>query len=312
MIITAAQITENEQVEALAIEDEAIPEPIPATTLEWSVPWMGRTWNLTDPASPVFKMEGWKGLEGAAYDHWYSTAPTLDGATWGGMRVERGEVSGPVFVSGPDLATFLAEHALFLRSLNPAREGYLRRVRPDGDYRQIACRSDAPPVRASDRDMLVDLFVTYGLTFSTDPYWQGPAVERLFEYEVGVPFFPGPPFTLGKNFSIEDATITNPGDVEAFPTWRVTAPFTAFQVGVGGALVKATLTKATGYVDIDMNPDRLTVTDEAGVDRWSSLTDAAFTSIPPGDELPLALSVTGAAVGSSVRLAFVPRYWSAW
>jgi hypothetical protein len=280
----------------------------------WSAPWLGKTWNLTDFArSPIYKTRGAQGFGPVDPEHWWDDAPTLDGSTWQGMRTGRGEPFLPLVVQGSTSAEFLSNHRDFIASLNPRQQGVMRITAPDGTYRENRLRYVSGAAGTMELDPVARRHQNYGITWATaDPYWQGPAVERTYEYEVAPAFFPGPPFTLGKGLTITGATIDNPGDVAAYPTWRIAAPFTAFSVGVGTALVTATITKASGWIDIDMNPTKLTVVDEAGVDRWSALTAAEFTSIPAGTGLPLALSVTGSAVGTSVRLSFVPRYWSAW
>jgi hypothetical protein len=153
----------------------------------------------------------------------------------------------------------------------------------------------------------------YGLTFHAEnPWWLGDPVVAEYPYAVpGAGLFPGPPFTIGAVRSTVNATVVNPGDVPAYPTWRITGPFTGFTVGVGDSVVSMTYTRTgAGWVDVNMDPRHLSITNNVGADLWDNLTDIGFGPIPPGD-VPLVTTLAGGADGSSVALTFEPRYWRA-
>ncbi|MBC8093523.1 MAG: phage tail family protein [Pseudonocardia sp.] len=260
------------------------------------------------------KLAGALGIGQADPTHWWSEAPTVDGASWEGHRVGSGEVFLPLMVQGDTYAGFEAAHTSFMASLDPRHEGLLRVVRPDGRWREIGCRyTSGTTGPTADWDVTRSLVATYGVTWTTaDPYWRGEAVTHRFENDAGAAFFPGPPFTIGKGLTLQDPTIVNPGDLEAYATWRIDGPFTGFSVGVGTSLVEMTFTRSAGqWVEIDMNPRQLTIVDQAGVDRWDNVTEVAFSSIPSGST-QLSTTVTGASAASAIELRFTPRYRRPW
>lgn len=280
----------------------------------WDAPWLGTSWDLTDFSSPVIKLRGVTGAGGAAPEHWWSEAPTIDGADWGGFRTPRGELFLPLMVQGQSSQDFLVQHRLFRSSLSPAREGILSVVQPDGETRWINCRYVSGADSPVTLDPVAACRATYGITWSTDPFWNGDPVSASFVNDPGAPFFPGPPFSLGKGLTITDASVTNPGDIEAFPVWRVWGPYTGFTVGVGANVVTMSLSRSAGqYVDVDTRPGFKTIIDASGVNRFGAATTVKMNhSIKPGRDVPLFVTVTGAGVGSQVDLSFTPRYWSAW
>lgn len=287
--------------------------PRPQFTWTWAADWLERSWELTNPRSPVVKLAGATGIGQADPTHWFTEAPTIDGASWEGYRTGSGEVFLPLLVQGDDYETFQAEHDAFMASLNPGREGVLRVTRPDGRWREVACRYTSGGDMTADYDVTSSLAATYGITWTTaDPFWRGEEIAARFVNDAGGSFFPGPPFTITPGLTLQDPTIVNPGDIDAYPVWRIEGPFTAFSVGIGDSLVEMTLTKLAGqFVEIDMRPHRLTIRDEAGADRWDDVTEVSFSSIPPG-QTTLTTTVTGAGTGSALVLTFTPRYRRAW
>lgn len=291
------------------------PGQIGPLTWRWSAPWLGRAWTLTDLTSPVIKLRDATGVGRVDPEHWWSDAPTLDGSTWTGSRVGRGEVFLPLMVTGRDSGDFLVQSRAFMASLNPRQEGVLEVIRPDGERRSQRCRYQSGADLTLTLDPVASCRATYGITWATaDPYWTGDPITLSYEFDPGDAFFPGPPFTLGKGLTLNNAKITNPGDVASFAVWRVYGPFTGFTVGLAGVTTAVSLTKSAGqWVEIDTTPGVKSIRDETGVNRFSAATVVDMSAqIPPGVDLPLSLTVTGAAVGSKVDLSFTPRYWAAW
>jgi hypothetical protein len=268
---------------------------------------------LTNPASPVLKLRGATGTGQAPVEHWWTDAAQLDGSEWDGARIARGSVFLPLRVSGHDSMDFIDKHTAFKRSLDPSQLGSLRVSRPDGTSRTIACRYESGADSAIELDPVMMCRAVYGVTWANaEPFWSGEPVVKEFAYAAASSFFPGPPFTLASASTLASATVVNPGDVEAYPVWRVTGPFTGFEVGVGASVVAITLTRTAGqWVEIDMNPRRLTIVDNAGTRRWDAATEAVFEPIPPG-EVALTTQVDDPDVGTKVTLSFTPRYREAW
>lgn len=280
--------------------------------------WTGESWTLTEGRSPVFVLQGATGLGMTDPQHRWSEAPTIDGGTWDGMRTGIGSVFLPVRIGMPSMShdQFMEVHDAFMRSIRPDKYATYRITRPDGRWREIRCRYQSGGDAPIELDPVMTRRATYGLSFSTgDPYWRGETITPVFRspthtiarYPMRYPYRVRSWETLGF------AEVTNPGDVAAFPVWKVNGPFTGFTIGVGSDTVSLALTKSAGqWVEVDMNPTRLTIYDEAGVDRWDNATSANFSSIPPGDLVSLTTIVTGTGATSSVEVSFTPRYRRAW
>jgi hypothetical protein len=292
-----------------------VDDPGPETVaLSWQLraPWLSRSWDLTSLASPVIKLRGATGTGQVDPTHWWSEAPQVDGASWEGLRIGKGEVFIPLEVTGRDTVDFFTHHDRFVRALDPRREAAVRVTRPDGRWREI-------PVRyASGADFPITLDpakarrAVYGITWATaDPFWRGP--EEVLTFGTGAvhPFFPGPPFQFSAGQSLATSRVVNPGDENSYPVWRVSAPFTGFSVGVADSLVVMDLTKDSGYIDIDMNPNRLTILDEDGVERWDAADEFTTAPIPPGTTV-LTTKVDNPGTGSAVELTYEPRYRRGW
>lgn len=292
--------------------DVAPPRDLQSLTLTWTA--LGRTWNLTDPASPVRRLKGATPTGVTEPTHWWSEAPMIDGATWDGFHIGRGEEFHPLLVHAENSTDFRTEHDAFMDTLDPRVEGVLRYTHADGSWRESPSRYDNGAALTGEVDPVLACSAVYGITWAcADPYWRGAPVEVRFGFATGSAFFPGTPFTIGESNSLASAAVTNPGDVDAYPVWRVYGPFTAFTVGVGDSVVTLSLTKTLGHwVEIDMNPNKLTIVDDAGVDRWLSASEAEFSPIPGGQTVDLVTSLSGAGAGSAVVLGFTPRYRRAW
>lgn len=306
-------VTTTAPVDAPPVEETPPEVTSSQMTWTWSADWLDRSWDLTDVSSSVVKLAGATGIGQVDSTHWWSDAPTVDGSHWEGLNTPRGSVFVPLLVQGDTFETFYAEHTAFMRSLDPRREGTLRITRADGRWREIGCRYTSGGDMTADYDVTASLAATYGITWATaDPYWRGEEVVARFANSAGGPFFPGPPFTITPGLNLQDPTIVNPGDLDAYPVWRIEGPFTAFSVGVGDSLVEMTLTRSAGqYVEIDMHPRKLTIRDQAGVDRWDNVTEVSFSSIPSG-QTTLTTNVTGAGTASAITLTFTPKYRRAW
>lgn len=281
-------------------------------TAEWRS-WAGDVWTLSDPASPIYALQDATGFGIVDPIHWWDDERPMDDAGWLGMRTGRGQVDIPIRIEGRTPEDFLTNHAAFVRSCDPRRESVFAMIRPDGSTRTKRFRY----LTGVDGRIVLDPLMlrrqTYVVSWSTDPHWAGDEVTLLFATQTPPPFFPGPPFVLAPGNTLVNATATNPGDVDSPATWRVTGPFTDFQVGVGDSLVKVTASKAVGqWVDIDLRPTKNTVKDETGADLRSKVTQFDNSPIPAGATVPLSLSITGSGAGSSVQLSFTPLYRTAW
>lgn len=272
----------------------------------------GAAWDLC--GGPVWLLSGARGFGMPPPVHWTQTLGLLDGASWTGMRIGARDVYLPVEVDTRLTGQMLTTDRSWAAGLDPRTEGVLRVTTPDARSRELRCRYVEGAEGEYDTDPVLLGGATYGLRLvANDPYWRGEPVTARFAYPDAAPsFFTGPPFRLAPSEVLGASTVTNAGDVAATAVWRVDGPFTGFTVGIGDALVTMPLVKpAGGWVEIDMDPSRLTLLDENGTDLWPVADEVVFTPIPPG-ETTLSTMLTGAAPGSAVQVSFTPRFLRAW
>lgn len=283
--------------------------------LSWTAPWLGRTWELSDCDAPVYRVLGPVSNGLTDPSHQWLTAAKINGSLWQDHRVDVARETHLVGIETTTTAEFAVEHAAVMAWADPTREGLLRWTRPDGTWRELACRYESGLGLSSwEGDPFEQCRALYPVTWvAADPFWAGPPMVLSFPYEVASSFFPGPPFTFAAASSLNSSQVDNPGDVPSYALWRVTGPFSSFTVGVGDALVQMAVSKAAGqWVEIDMRPGVYTMLDETGADMWDFQSEAAFEPIPPGVS-DLTTSVSGSNLGptSGVTLSFTPRYRSA-
>ena len=157
-----------------------------------------------------------------------------------------------------------------------------------------------------------------------DPFWRAeePTVRTWVAAEpenlygggpVGGPSPGGPPFVIGEGNTLAGATMDNPGDIEAWPVWRVEgldgAGVTDVVLGVGDRQIAYPGPIGLGQVlTVDTDPlDQQVYLD--GVNVTGDLTEWGFAPVPAGAGASLSLSMVGA---SEVRASIHPKYYRAW
>lgn len=147
---------------------------------------------------------------------------------------------------------------------------------------------------------------------ASDPYWVDP-VTRGEIFRTGTPpsWFPWPPIVIGSSSILADQIIDNPGDVEAYPVWTVTAPFTRVtvrHVDTGRVLI-IDATKTTGWITVDTRT--LEAYDDAGLSRYADVArDPLSTMFPLAPSLnSITIEVAGSVAGQTeLTVAYQARY----
>lgn len=285
-------------------------------TLTWTGP-DGVPWELTDPATGVFLTpDGVRGLTMPKTDRFSSVSPVVPGSRWRGHRVAERDVFWPLAVySDQGSDAWLALEEAWWSTLRPDTVGAW--TCSDGVHppRTLWCRFVDDGDAALPRDPSLAGWQVYGINLVAEqPYWEGQPVVRSWVVPGASGFFDGPGIVnISPGATIDTATMPNPGDVPARVIWTVTGPFTSVVVGVQGKTIAVPFAMTAGQsLTIDTREDRLTAVDGAGVDRTAQLGAAAFVSVPPGDAVPLSLSMLGSTSASSVGAALTPLYYRAW
>ena len=155
--------------------------------------------------------------------------PQSQGGRFRGARHEERLATIPVVVPGPTDGR--DELRRWARALDPLKgEGTLTVVQGDHAGRQLVCCYEA------GLDSFSEEYQSLGLTVlafrASDPYWQDATEQSLIATIDSTAFtwFPFLPLVLGASDVFAAATITNTGDVDAWPVVKVTGPGTDLEV----------------------------------------------------------------------------------
>jgi phage-related protein len=155
--------------------------------------------------------------------------PQAQGGRFRGARHDERLATIPVVLPGPTAGR--DELRRWARALDPLKgEGTLTVVQGEHAGRQLVCCYEA------GLDSFAEQYASLGLTTlafrAADPYWQD-AAESSFAATIdsaGFTWFPFLPLVLGASDVFAVGTITNAGDVDAWPVIKTAGPGTDLAV----------------------------------------------------------------------------------
>ncbi|MDX3455036.1 phage tail family protein [Streptomyces sp. ME02-8801-2C] len=286
----------------------------------------GTVWPLTDRDADWFTLaDGVSGLGAVPYEL------TSDQHPRGGARLRHAQaqprtIVWPLFVQGATHMEFTqrwrALATAFTRTLREGEgPGVLEIARPDGSRRQIEVfyqegfegQAKAGYYRDADSAVLS--------LWCEDPYWTDPFTLTVHRETGTASTFFDPYPTVSSSQILGSTTVNNPGDTVVWPTWVVTGPASLIEfthAGTGESFTLDPDAAAIGHGNL-LAGEKVTISTEPpqvryqNGDNWIGGLDwptATLWGLAPGDnEVTFALS--GSGPGSSVDLAFNPRYETA-
>lgn len=328
----------------------AVPElppgdPAPAWSgmpMTWTA--KGITWPLTDRSTGIFLRPGVRGLGTITTDRHASTSPAVPGSRHEGTSVLDREVHWPVRVYSREGSTeWMLRDRAFWQGMDPDDTGVWEVTHPDGAKRTIRLRfrddgdhvTEKNPVRRGWENYQINLV-------AEQPYWVGePEVKSFKPPAPPLPFFDptGPQIiNIGSSYSVENATMNNPGDVASYPRWYIDGNTTSASVGVGGVVVTVPFTVPAGKCLViesdpalvlgatlyDISPEQMALdpkdrkkpsqreigTDLVNpVDKTRDLGENDFAAIPAGQQVPLSLTLAGTGVVEALLPTLYRRPW---
>lgn len=302
---------------------DVLPPEIDAAWEGVQITWTGYdgiVWDLTSPATGVvLAPNGVRGLNMPPITRYTRTSPALAGSRYTGFRVEEREVFWPVFIySKSSSVDFVVRDRAFWQSMRPDRPGVWAVGRNGAETRYLRCRYADDGDQQFDTDPVLAGWCLYGISLVADdqPMWEGEQLSWTFLQDgAGGSWFSdtGSVFTLGPASTLSGASVSNPGDVDAWPVWRVDGPTdSGSQLGVGGGEVVLNASIAAGaYVTIDTRPDRMSATTNAGVDLSDAVTWGPLP-VPPGTVVDADIALTSPGAGAQVSVDLTPLYYRAW
>lgn len=146
--------------------------------------------------------------------------------------------------------------------------------------------------------------------FCPDGYWRDiDPITVTHNYSPGGDFFDPFP-TVSESLTLGEATVNNPGDADAWPTWTITGPASAVSATNVTTGYEFTLAYGIGAGEqVTITTLQPTVRGPLGQNLSSALNwpTAYLWSLMPGDN-DLIFNVSGGSDGTSVQLTFYPRY----
>lgn len=299
------------------------PPPRPQTFFPFHMTWTG--WNgtvvpLTDPGpdastGAMLVNTGLRGLAMPPIQRYTSTSPAIAGSRYLGSSVDERDAHWNLYVYSETGSKEWMEYDRALwRTLDPTRTGTWTVTHPDGETRTLQCRLVDDDNHAFDHDPSAFGWSLYSINLVAEqPFWAGEKITREWGSGGSIPFFNGnsaPLFYISRGATYDSATLTNPGDVDAYPIWHLKGPFTVGYVGVGTRLIRIPFGLQVGEeLVIDTRPDHQSAYTSAGVRRTGDLSEADFAPIPSGEDVNLNIAIVG---NGSISVELTPLYYRAW
>lgn len=300
------------------------PIPIPGVgfaTANYTDP-TGTVWPLTNTEAGWFTLaDGVSGLDMAPYEL------TKDPHPRGGSRPRHAQpeertIIWPLYVYGSTHQEFIDRwHSLgraFSRTLRDGA-GWLEIARPDGRRRRIAVIYEDGFEGRAQRGYGITSDTAIMSLYCPDPYWIDPVtVTESRQYEAAGLDFLSPFPSVSSSQVLGSTTLTNPGDVDAWPRWTITGPASLITITNEDTGESFSIDpNATDVEHGDLEPgEQVTVTTDPPRVRgpageiWTAALNwpgATLWAIRPGVN-NVSFQLDGAGAGSRVQVEFNPRY----
>ena len=261
----------------------------------------------------TFAMVGLDGEMMPGFEFQEATSPLIAGSVVQAVRAQPRTFDLPVMVLDVDWPGALARARNLAKSLNPGLgEGklYMNFSADPAAARYMNCRYREGWSGDGNEENQFSHYIRAALRFyAADPFWYdlspvalwttNPITTAIF---FGATFFP---IAFQASAGNASATLTNNGDVPAWPVFAITGPGTRFVATntTTGKVLDVNATLAAGdTLTIDTRPRTRSVKDGAGVNRFAYLTaGSSLWGLAPGaNEVTLAITSGTAASGFSM------------
>lgn len=273
----------------------------------------GQEWPLTDAVLGWTTFDEVGGLGAVPIEHVTDPHPR------GGARIRHTQdqprvINWPLLVWGATHMEFVVRWRKLVRAFKLTRRlgpGRLRIERPDGSQREILVAMQDGFQGEAGQGFMHDTTVV--ALFCEDPYFRAvEPITLVFGTPAPRPFLnPFPALSSGR--VIGDTEITNPGEGDAWPVWRLTGPASSLTATnhSTGAEFRLTRTLSAGQT-ITITTDPPTVRGPSGEVLTGSLNwpGAVLWGLEPGVN-DVTFSVANATTETRIEVAFVPRFETA-
>ena len=242
-----------------------------------------------------------------------SSSRAVPGHRLRGTRPRARSVVWPLLVYGDTQESWFVADKGFWHSISPDQAGTWR-VSVGAQVRELRLTAMFSSDDEYESDPYYNGWAKYVCEMEAQqPYWTGQTVIRTFEIGPTSPvdFFDAagsPPFHITPGSTFSTATITNPGDVPAYPVWTAVGPLDDIQLGVGTVTIDVPFNLATDEVlRIDTDPRNQPATLD-GDDVTATLGFQPLAPVDPGEDR--ALTVVATETGT-ITCEIVPLFYRA-
>jgi phage-related protein len=238
-----------------------------------------------------------------------------EGARIRRTKVMPREIAVPVLFTGTTPSDLRQQMRAITRKMYPALgDGRLVCTAPDGEVREVVCRY-RDGLQGDETTNDSGQLTTMGLLVfraAEDPFWRAQTpTEESFTSGTPPEFFPIFPLVLAASSLFGDITLTNDGDVEAWPVWTITGHGSGLALtyaATGERLSMSTVLGDGETIVIDTRPGVKTLTKNDGSNLWPDFdpTGSLF-AFQPGP-ITVTVYLVDSTEDSSVAVSFRPRY----
>lgn len=282
--------------------------------------WDGSEWDLRSGQVRLTN-GGFEGLSMAPVENFTRETALTDGQRYTGWRAQPRKVLMPVLIgqAQSELAWLQLERAWW-KTMRPGKEGTLSITAPDGATRTLGLRFEDDGGLPMGKDPSMDRLTLVPFVMTADnPWWSGPQVDReLRGGDAPVNWLGGAsgkaaPFVIGRASLLGRVTLDNPGDMPAYPIYRVRGPVDSWKVEIGASAVSSETPLLAGEtLVVETSPSRQVAylyADGVQTNVTRQLVDVNFAAIPAEDSARLDVTLVG---NGSMTVEYVPRYFRAW
>lgn len=309
------------------------PNPFSGLTMTYTGP-DGQVWDLY--AENVAAMDnGVNGTHLPAFAD-FVTALLTDGQRYRGGRTMPRTIGWVIRVAERTSGDFLALDRRLWKSFHPKKLGVWEIKTPDqfASTRRLKVRLQSDGGHSWGEDPSLWGRDEYPVTMVADqPFWLGEPITQSWGKAAAVPFWGGLAgdgnLWISEGSTADSATMTNPGDEDAFAVWTAAAEGANVDVVVtvdGGKLGLPTVPNGTAlrvYSDPE-SPSAWTGTMvevedpvtgdlvkvfEPDVDVSGLIDPWDLPPIPAGEDVPIGFAMTGLG---TVSATIEPKHWRAW
>ncbi|AEW94053.1 MULTISPECIES: phage tail domain-containing protein [Streptomycetaceae] len=271
----------------------------------------------------IMLQPGATGLDMPPFEIHADDSPNLDGSMYRGARAAARDILLPLYVYGIDRLTLRQFKRDLANALNP-KSGYcvLTFIESDGIPRRLRCYYKGGMEGSEAADSAGFRWVSYGIQLTAmDPWFYGDT-QVVASWSFGKPQpFLGKflPLRLGKGtLATNTLQVSNPGDIEAWPVWRISGPVKSLILtgpdgsswGIPAQASGADVIPIGRTLTVDCRPGYKTVTDDQGKNYFPLLAaNPSLWPVPPGTSTVATNLVAGSGT-AAVTMTLDPRYAS--